>query len=221
LDPDCQRNPNELVDSVVKRSPALQFHPLTRERWPDLEKLFGERGACGGCWCMFWRLPRTQWVRQKGVGNRRAFQQLVNSGEVPGLIAYAGGEPAGWCAFGPRECYPRLASARTLKPVDDQPVWSITCFFIARPQRRKGLSLALLKEAANYARRQGARIIEGYPSEAKKGYPDVFYYRGLLSAFRKAGFQEVARRSPASPIMRRTLRGMTNDPAERDQMTKE
>jgi GNAT superfamily N-acetyltransferase len=145
-------------------------------------------------------------VKQKGSVNERAFRELVETGPSPGLLAYAGHQPIGWCALAPRSDYPRLAKSRILKPVDEQPVWSITCFFVARPYRRKGLSASLLEQAAHFAARHGARILEGYPCEAKTGYPDVFYYTGLANAFRKAGFREVARRSPHRPIMRRVLK---------------
>ena len=67
----------------------LEFHPVTPERWSDLETLFGEKGACGGCWCMLWRLTRKEFEAQKGEGNRRAMQRIVNSGEIPGLLAYS------------------------------------------------------------------------------------------------------------------------------------
>jgi len=154
---------------------------------------------------MFFRLPHAQWIAQKGSGNKRALQALVNAGNIPGLIAYLGNQPAGWCAVGPRECYPRLKGSRNFKPVDEQTAWSITCFFVARSFRRMGVSLALLQEACRFAARQGAKFVEGYPSEPKAGYPDVFYYRGLPSMFRKAGFKEVARRSATSPMMRRAL----------------
>jgi GNAT superfamily N-acetyltransferase len=95
--------------------------------------------------------------------------------------------------------------SRILKPVDDRPVWSVVCFFVAKPYRRRGLSTQLLDEAAKYARKRGARIVEGYPVEPKTETrsPDVFVWPGLASAFRKAGFEEVARRSPTRPIMRR------------------
>jgi GNAT superfamily N-acetyltransferase len=191
----------------MKRSgkPVLSFHPVTPERWADLAHLFGERGACGGCWCMWWRLPRAQWVRQKGLANQRAFRALVMAGPPPGLLAYSNGEAVGWCALAPRANYPRLANSRILKPVDDKPVWSVSCFFVARGFRRQGVTLALLEAASAYARSQGAELLEGYPCEPKAGYPDVFYYTGLASTFRKAGFREVARRSPTRPIMRRAL----------------
>ncbi len=190
---------------------ALEICPLTPERWSDLTQLFGERGACGGCWCMWWRLPRAQWVKQKGAANKQAFRAVVHAGPPPGLLAYANGETVGWCALAPRTNYPRLAKSRVLKPVDTKPVWSVSCFFVARLFRRRGVTLALLKAAAAYARSQGAVLLEGYPCEPKSGYPDVFYYTGLASTFRKAGFREVARRSPTRPIMRRTLRRLASE----------
>jgi GNAT superfamily N-acetyltransferase len=179
------------------------FHPLTPERWSDFEKLFGPRGACGGCWCMYWRLSRTQYDEQHGELNRRNIKALVDSGNIPGLLAYSGDEPVGWCSIAPREEFPTLGRSRILKPVDDQPVWSVVCFFVTRGQRRKGLTVQLLKAAVEYAASKGARIIEGYPVEPKDGKaPDVFVYTGLLSAFKQAGFTEVLRRSATRPIMR-------------------
>lgn len=181
----------------------LEFYPVTPERWQDLEKLFGERGACGGCWCMWWRLPRAQFTRQKGDLNRTALKKIVQSGTVPGLLAYADDEPIAWCSIGPRESFPSLERSRILKRVDDQPVWSVVCFFVAKPFRRQGVTLELLKAGVEYAKKHGARIIEGYPVEPKKEtMPGVFAWTGMASTFRKAGFIEVARRSETRPIMR-------------------
>ena len=190
------------------RPPArLAFHPLTGERWPDLEELFGQRGACGGCWCMWWRLTRAEFEKKKGTANRRAFKKIVRDGEEPGILAYAGEVPVGWCAIAPRETYPSLERSRILKPVDERPVWSITCFFIARPHRRRGVSVRLIEAAVKYARTRGAKIIEGYPVGPRKGsIPDAFAWTGVPAAFEKAGFKEVLRRSPTRPIMRRRLR---------------
>lgn len=190
------------------RTEKVTFHVLTAKRWPDLEKLFGARGACGGCWCMWWRLRRAEFERQKGEGNRRAFRKLVRKGAEPGVLAYAGGEPVGWCAVAPREEYRVLANSRVLRPVDEQAVWSVTCFFILREWRRRGLSVKLLRAAADFARRRGAKIVEGYPVVARKGkMPDAFAWSGLPGSFLGAGFREVARHSPVRPIMRKKFRG--------------
>jgi GNAT superfamily N-acetyltransferase len=191
----------------VSRNESFKIFPLTPDRWPDVEKLFGERGACGGCWCMWWRLARSDFEKQKGSGNQRAFQKIVKHGPPPGLVAYADGQLVAWCALAPRESYPALGRSRILKPVDDRPVWSVTCLFIAKAFRKRGVSVRLLSAAADYAKRQGAEIIEGYPVEPRSGpMADVFVFTGLASAFRKAGYEEAARRSKTRPIMRRYLR---------------
>ena len=183
--------------------PDFEILPLTPERWPDLETLFGPRGACAGCWCMWWRLRRSQFQKQQGPKNRRAFRRIVLAGEVPGLLAYVERKPVAWCAVAPRETYPVLERSRTLKRIDDQPAWSVVCFFIARVFRRKGLTLKLLRAAVEFARKRGAEIIEGYPVEPKGSkMPDAFAWTGFPSAFRKAGFVEVLRRSPTRPMMR-------------------
>ena len=93
----------------------LKFHPLTSERWNDFEKLFGSNGACGGCWCMWWRLKRSQYEKQKGAGNKKAIKKIVNSGNIPGIIAYDGSNPIGWCAIEPRESYALLENSRVLE----------------------------------------------------------------------------------------------------------
>ncbi len=181
---------------------GLRIMPLTPSRWSDLVTLFGERGACAGCWCMWWRLKRSTWSSQKGDGNKKALKSLVTRGKRPGLLAYLGKTPIGWCAIAPREDYVALEKSRILKKIDDLPVWSVVCFFVAKPYRRLGITTALLTAAVEFAARNGASAVEGYPSDPKSNQPDVFVFTGLQSAFRKAGFREVARRSPGRPIMR-------------------
>lgn len=186
----------------------LEFHALTPERWNNLEKLFGKRGACGGCWCMVWRLKRSDFAKQKGEGNRKALRKIVESGEIPGILAYMNHEPIGWCSIAPRDSFSTLEGSRILARVDDKPVWSVVCFFIAKQYRRKGPTVKLLSECLKYVKEQGGNIVEGYPIDPIRGeFPDVFANTGLASAFRKAGFVEVARRSPTRPIMRCTLSG--------------
>jgi GNAT superfamily N-acetyltransferase len=185
----------------------LAFHAATSGRWDDVERLFGERGACAGCWCMYWRRSRKAWTEGKGAGNRRALRRLILDGQEPGVLAYDDGEPIGWCAVAPRDQYPALARSRVLEPVDDRPVWSVSCLFVARPYRRKGVSSRLLEAAAAHAARRGATIVEGYPTEpATDRAPDAFLWTGIPGAFERAGFHEVARRSPTRPILRRTVR---------------
>jgi GNAT superfamily N-acetyltransferase len=184
----------------------LRFRALTAKNWEDLAALFGERGACGGCWCMFWHQSSAEYQQLKGNGNRNALRKRLKNGATPGIIAYAGHEPIGWCAVEPRDHYARLLAARTLKPIDHQPVWSITCFFVKRGYRRQGITVALLQAALAHIQRHKGRIAEGYPIEPKSGQTaDAFAYTGLASAFRKAGFSEVARPSATRSIMRKSV----------------
>lgn len=183
--------------------PELRIHPATAARWDDLASLFGKRGACGGCWCMAWRLPKRTWLAGKTGANKRALHRLVSRRPAPGVLGYSGREPVAWCAVAPRKSYVALASSRVLKPVDEQPVWSISCLFVRKDQRRRGLSVEMLRGAVAYAAGQGARIVEGYPIEpTMEQTPDPFVWTGTPSAFRKAGFLEVARRSRTRSILR-------------------
>lgn len=188
----------------------VKIHPLTPARWDDFVALFGVKGACAGCWCMWYRTTRPEYragCAEGGAGNKKAFKAVVkSSAPPPGLLAYAGARAVGWCALAPRPVYPRLERSRNFKPVDAQPVWSVSCFFVAKSHRRKGVTVALLKAAEAFAKKQGAKLLEGYPVDPDKDQPDVFVYPGLLGAFEKAGYQEVARRSRSRPIMRRVVR---------------
>ena len=147
---------------------ALEFHPLNHSRGMILSG-FGEHGACGGCWCMFWRLKRSEFDRQKGEGNRKAMKAIVDSGEVPGILAYEGNRPVGWCSVAPRTTFPVLNRSRILKKFDDTPVWSVACFFIDKTHRHKGLSVQLLRAAVDYVKQRDGTVLEGYPVEPEKG----------------------------------------------------
>lgn len=195
-----------IMRNRAKPAGRIVCHPATAERWGDLERLFGERGACGGCWCMTWRLPRSVYEKGKGAGNRRALKRIVEGDAPPGVLAYCGDEAIGWCAVAPRQVYVALERSRVLRPVDEQPVWSVSCLFVARAWRRCGVSATLLEAAVKVAKSRGAKIIEGYPSEPySENVPAAFAWTGIPAAFAKAGFVEVARRSKARPIMRRMV----------------
>ena len=183
----------------------ITFKPATSAEWKDLAALFGPRGACANCWCMWWRLQRRDFARMKGDGTRRALKRLVDRGPAPGILAYDGDRAVGWCCVGPREDFVLLERSRVLARVDDAPVWSIVCFFVAKDHRRRGLTRRLVAAAAAHARRQGARIVEAYPNEPGGKQPDAFVYTGLVSAFTANGFVEVARRSPHRLIVRKRL----------------
>jgi len=187
------------------RDPKLRFRPATPDRWDDLAQLFGENGACGGCWCRFWHQSNAQYRAGKGQPNRRALRRAVRAGQEPGLLAYAGREPVGWVAVQPRSAYARLAISRNLRPVDDAPVWSVPCFFVARAWRRSGLAGRLLEAAAAHARRRGAPALEGYPVDSRRPMAGPWLYPGAFSTFVRLGFREVSRRARTRPVVRLRL----------------
>ena len=179
---------------------------LSIDNWKDFEKLFGPHGACAGCWCMYWRLPKKTWKENQGAGNKRKIKQLTTGGNFTGLIAYVDGEPAGWCSLGPREDFPTLEKSKILGRVDDQRVWSIVCFYINKDYRRQGVSELILEKVVDYARKKKINLLEAYPViPNKENYPATFAYTGFYNSFVKAGFKEVIRRSPTRPIMRYTF----------------
>jgi len=189
----------------------LKVYPLTPDRWQDFETLFGEHGAYGNCWCMFWRMKRSEFMKMKGEEKKAAMLDLVNSGVATGVMLYEKDQPIGWCSLGPRETLYPLERSTTLKRIDDQPVWSIVCFFILRGCRKQGLMQVLVKGAVDHARDQGARIVEAYPTDMQSGImagkhlTGYHGYMGIASTFRKFGFVEVGRPNEYQVIMRYTI----------------
>jgi GNAT superfamily N-acetyltransferase len=189
------------MDASLKEK--LTFRPVTVAEWDDLQALFAEEGPQHGCWCMYWRIKRSDFNREYGEGNRRAMEAIIASGRVPGILAYLNGQPVGWCSVAPRQEFPVLDRSRTLKRVDDEPVWSITCFFVSAQYRQRGISTALIKAAIAYARDNGAGIVEAYPLTGGHTRANRYEtYMGVRSTFEKAGFKEVTRRSARRAIVR-------------------
>jgi GNAT superfamily N-acetyltransferase len=191
---------------------TFSVRPLTPQTWADLEHLFSLRGGSivRGCWCMAYR--RTG--KPPGLGgppgsmaaaNKREMRDLVDSGVVPGLIGYSEGEPSGWISFGPREEYLKLRRSPVMKPVDDTPVWSVVCSYVAKPYRGTGVQGRLLAAAIEYAREQGASVLEAYPVDKLQRSHDDFMWFGSRSLYERAGFREVVRRSPTRVLMRLEL----------------
>lgn len=182
---------------------SFTFYPATKSRWKDFEALFGNNGACGGCWCMHWLLTAPEFNSGKGEENKRKMKKLIEAGKSPGIIAYYEGAPVGWCAFGKRENYKRLANARSLKSIDEHNVTSIVCFYIKKEFRNTGLSGRLIEAVIDYAGRKKIKILEAYPVHpSSDNMPAVFAWTGFYSAFIKAGFAEIDNPSGARPIMR-------------------
>ena len=185
-------------------SELLSFEPVTEANWDKFAELFGERGACANCWCMYYRLNREEFNNgKKDNGNKEAMHRSVSEGRPVGIIAIYEGRAIAWCAFAPRQDFFKLARSRVHKPIDDLPVWSIPCFFIHKKFRRQGLSVVLLKGVVNYAKQRHIGIVEAYPTiPTQERLPDSFAWIGLYSSFEQAGFEIVDRTSKNRPMVR-------------------
>ena len=193
--------PGDLVPTVV---------PATAERWDDVVRVFEGPGDPGRCWCQ-WFFRGASAYRVDAEPNRAALRAQLDGGS-PGVLGYLDGVPSGWCAVAPRAAYTRLTRSMLLRglddpPLDDPPVWSVTCFVVRRPARRRGLSSALLAGAVDLARGGGAVLVEGYPVDPGVRRPAgaAELYHGVVSVFLRAGFEEVARPQPARPVVRLPL----------------
>ena len=203
--------------NMSKASTSVSRHrivtrPLTADDWPNVERLFGDRGACGGCWCMYWRLARggQLWEQKKGAPNKRAFKQLVTTGRVMGCLAFHGDEPVGWCCVGPRKDFPRIERVRALRGEWSESTWSVTCFYIPSAWRQRGVATKLLKEAIAIARDNGACELEGYPvrpSPTGSGViPGAFAWTGVPRLFEKQGFDNTTQRPTTRDVFVKRFR---------------
>lgn len=184
------------IDDVI-------IKPLTSKNWKDFETLFGLKGAYGGCWCMWWRIPRKEFEAGQGQKNHDAMKSIVDSGTIPGLIAYKDDIPCGWCSVAPREHYSTIERSRILARIDDQPVWSLVCFFIDKKFRGEAISEKLVFGAIEYVKSQDGKIIEAYPANIhKKNMSPVSTFMGIPTILKKAGFKEISRPSASKIIMR-------------------
>ena len=190
---------------------ALTIRPATPERWADVEAVLRDCADAGRCWCAYWYLPNRDFKAGWGEGNRHVLADRVEAGLEPGVLAYAGDEPAGWAGIAPRADFDRLRRSKPLAPVGDRPddrrddrrVWALTCFVVRRAHRRQGMMRPLIRGAVAHALAHGATIVEAYPVDADKVSSwDLFL--GSPAALREAGFVEVARRLPRRPILRYT-----------------
>ena len=182
----------------------LKLAPLARENWQKFEQLFGSRGACANCWCMYYRLKKQDFTRGKlDQGNKKGMKKLVWRGRPTGVIGFYQGEPVAWCAFAPREDFMKIENSRVHKRIDAEPVWSIPCFFVAKKFRKQGVSVAMLEAVIAYAKRKKIKIIEAYPViPTQETLPDAFAWVGLYKSFARAGFKVVDRTSKNRPMVR-------------------
>jgi len=191
----------------------FDFKEVNSNFWKDFEKLFGENGACGGCWCQWLRVPKggKLWEETKGAKARQMTKNLFRSNEISGLLAYDGARPVGWCSYGPRSVFPHLDRMKAYLRDDDldhDRLWCINCFFIDRRYRKQGLSQLMLRAALGFMKDKGIELVEAYPTvltKEGKRLPAAFSFTGPMKIFEREGFELVQRLSHSRPLMEKKL----------------
>ncbi len=185
----------------------MRFAELTRDTWPSLAELFRANKTVGGCYCTWFmrREVREEW----GEGNKRFLHGLVRAGEPLGVLALddeSADRPLGWVAVAPRSTYPKLDRSKITASDAGPDTWSVTCFFVHRDARSRGLARTLVDAAVDFARERGARVVEGHPVDTegqRKVSGDL--YHGTLDMFLSAGFELVERRGTRRALVRKDL----------------
>ena len=158
---------------------------------------------------MYWRAENYKtWQSMRGSGAKKCFRELVQKGKAHGVLAFAEDEPVGWCSIGHRKDFPALQKSKTYKREDTNNVWSVTCFFIHRKWRRRGLSRGLLKKAVETMRKRSAKVVEAYPVTTTKDGRRVgssTAWTGPLTIFEELGFKTVQTPNPLRPLVRLEL----------------
>jgi GNAT superfamily N-acetyltransferase len=203
---------------------AVVVQPLTTRTFDALAALFLEGGDPRSCWCMFWRLSGKDFAAAKVPQLRTGLEELAAGPRPPGLVALRGDRAVGWCSLGPREDFQRLERSRVIPRVDDKRVWSIVCFAVSKTARGEGVAAALLEAAVDWARDQGAKILEAYPVEIETGATmnADSAYTGTVAMFERTGFTVVSStgsKAAGRPrvVVRRALSTKSPDVAKRAQ----
>ena len=184
----------------------MRLADLTRDTWPSLVELFGANKTVGGCWCAWFMRTGPELDADWGEGNKGFLYEKVRAGEPLGVLALDGERPLGWVAVAPRATYPRLARSAVTASDAGPGTWSVTCFFVHRDARRRGLARTLVGAAVDFARDRGARTVEGHPVDTG-GRRSVSgdLYHGTLDMFLSEGFSLVERRGRRRALVRREL----------------
>ncbi|MEM7036442.1 MAG: GNAT family N-acetyltransferase [Bacteroidota bacterium] len=179
---------------------TLEFHPVDQDRLADFQGFMEARGGPHYCWCMAWRNGLNGAPKKTKPEKKAAISGYVEAGVPIGLLGYDGATPVAWCSVAPRDTYRKLGGDTALNQV-----WSIACFFVQRPYRKKGVARQLVEAACHYARENGAHFLEAYPVDPNAESPS-YRFMGYLPMFLKMGFTETGRAGARRYVVLKDLR---------------
>ena len=184
-------------------APELTFREVTKETWQDFERFFESRGSPSYCWCMPWRdMPVDERKSGGKAARKTAISQRVGSDVPIGILGYSGSDPVAWCSIAPRATHRKGLGGLEEPGEGEGEVWSLTCFFISRLYRGKGLTRQLITAAIDHARMNGARVVEAYPIDPES---PSYRFMGYIDTFKSMGFTEVGRAGTRRYVVRLNL----------------
>jgi GNAT superfamily N-acetyltransferase len=162
-----------------------RFGPTTLE---DFHRLHSDVNGAGWCRCVAWWVPTWDgWGERTAQENAALRDELCDTREYDGLLAYDGSDPVGWCQLGPRDRLEKLV--RQFELERDPRTWAVSCFLVAPSHRDRGVASTLLDAAIEGARAEGAVRLEGYPRTAADDAGEL--WTGPEHLFVRAGFRRV------------------------------
>ena len=173
--------------------PDFAIKPLDAATWPDFAALVERHnGVWGGCWCMAFHSEGVG--REKTSAQNRAQKQCrVREGTAHAALAFDGGSCVGWCQFGPTDELPRIKRQRAYRDgLTHLPDWRITCFFVDKAKRNRGVAAAALRGALREIARRGGGTVESYPEEVVgRNVSSAFLHNGSVAMFEREGFERM------------------------------
>ncbi|WP_349930657.1 GNAT family N-acetyltransferase [Glutamicibacter mishrai] len=170
---------------------SLRIEPLTESRMEDFAAVVNPNHRQKHCWCLSHRLS-AQEIRERGGEDRyEAMCSLAREKIAPGVIAYLGDQPVGWCSISPRAQIPKLENSKLIRPVDDLRVWSIICMVVRGGYRRRGVNRQMVLGVLEYAKSLGAPAVEAYPVDPEGRMDLTMAFVGTRKMFEEAGFEVV------------------------------
>jgi len=169
--------------------PDLTVKPLDETTWPAFARLVEKHnGVWGGCWCIGFH-------RKPDGGNRAEKECRVKEGRTHAALVFDGEDSVGWCQFGPTAELPRIKHGKEYaKGLTTLPDWRITCFFVDKNYRGKGVTSLALEGAVNEIARLGGGVVESYPEDVEgRSTSGSFLYNATLSIFERQGFEKTRR----------------------------
>ncbi|MBS1702096.1 MAG: GNAT family N-acetyltransferase [Armatimonadetes bacterium] len=184
--------------------PEYTVKPLDSSTWPDFASLVERHnGVWGGCWCIGFH--------QRGTGsydgNRSIKETMVREGKTHASLVYDGDLAIGWCQFGPAASLPRIKHRKKIESEPmDAPDWRITCFFVDKQYRSKGVSAIALAGALHFIAEMGGGVVESYPENVEgRKTAGAFLYNSSLSTFERQGFERIRQIGKHHWLVRKTV----------------